>query len=254
MDYQLLVCTETGLWLNAWLIYLRWEKEEPHAWRRLLFIYGDARGASVTAVCRSQLSCRSTLLLFSICKVCKISSFLSSQKRPVPSDHSESLTPKKQRLLDQNMPLQSPSNGYLSSSMSRSSSAHGNTSLQRGSSTAQQSPDGLYQQNNLGESNSVPKPEPAQQPSFSPKHPRTEPEICTDQQLANGQHKKKSKKHKEKERERLKPEWVETSPDLKQNQKNINGGLKGLKLKFWCRGAKCDPGPQNQSEIKRVYL
>lgn len=208
---------------------------EDHVWRRLLFIYGDAGGASVTAVCRSQLSCRSTLLLFSICKVCKISSFLSSQKRPVPSDHPESQTPKKQRLLDQNMPLQSPSNGHLNSSMSRSSSAHGNTSLQRGSSTAQQSPDGHYQRHKLSESNSVPKPEqpePAQQPSSSPKHPRTEPEICTDQQLANSQHKKKSKKHKEKERERLKPEWVETSPDLKQNQENINGGLKGLKVKF----------------------
>lgn len=171
-------------------------------------------------------------MLFFICKVCKISSFLSSQKRPVPSDHPESQTPKKQRLLDQNLPLQSPSNGHLSSSMSRSSSAHGNTSLQRGSSTAQQSPDGLYQRHNLGEPNSMPKPEPAQQPPSSPKHPRTEPEICTDLQLANGLHKKKSKKHKEKERERLKPEWVETSPDIKQNQKNINGGLKGLKLKF----------------------
>lgn len=212
---------------------------EDHVWRRLLFIYGDAGGASVTAVCRIQLSCRSTLLLFSICKVCKISSFLSSQKRPVPSDHPESQTPKKQRLLDQNMPLQSPSNGHLNSSMSRSSSAHGNTSLQRGSSTAQQSPDGHYQRHKLSESNSVPnsvpkpeQPEPAQQPSSSPKHPRTEPEICTDQQLANSQHKKKSKKHKEKERERLKPEWVETSPDLKQNQENINGGLKGLKVIF----------------------
>uniref|UniRef100_A0A8C1V8F5 Si:ch211-13k12.2 n=1 Tax=Cyprinus carpio TaxID=7962 RepID=A0A8C1V8F5_CYPCA len=146
-----------------------------------------------------------------------------SMKRPVPSDHPESQMPKKQRLFDQNMPL------HLSSSMSRSSSAHGNTSLQRGSSTSQQSPDGHYQRHKLGESNSVPKPEqpePAQQPSSSPKRPRTEPEICTDQQLANGQHKKKSKKHKEKERERLKPEWIETSPDLKQNQENISGGLK----------------------------
>ncbi|XP_056111706.1 RNA polymerase II elongation factor ELL isoform X1 [Rhinichthys klamathensis goyatoka] len=149
-----------------------------------------------------------------------------SMKRPVPSDHLESQTPKKQRLLDQNMPLQSPSNGHLSSSMGRSSSAHGNTSLQRGTNTAQQSPDGLYQRHKLSESNSLPKPEqpePAQQPPSSPKHTRTEPEIRTDQQLANGQHKKKkSKKHKEKERERLKPAWAETSPDLKQNQENIN--------------------------------
>lgn len=163
----------------------------------------------------------------------KVSFFFYPQKRPVPSDHLESQTPKKQRLLDQNMPLQSPSNGHLSSSMGRSSSAHGNTSLQRGTSTAQQSPDGLYQRHKLSESNSLPKPEqpePAHQPPSSPKHTRTEPEIRTDQQLANGQHKKKkSKKHKEKERERLKPAWAETSPDLKQNQENINGGFKRLK-------------------------
>lgn len=45
---------------------------------------------------------------------------------------------------------------------------------------------------------------------------------CTKEQLTNNQHKKKkSKKHKDKERERLKDnqgsEWLETSPDLKQN-------------------------------------
>ncbi|XP_051580572.1 RNA polymerase II elongation factor ELL2-like isoform X2 [Myxocyprinus asiaticus] len=154
-----------------------------------------------------------------------------SMKRPVPSDHPESQTPKKQRLLDQNMPLQSPFNGHLSLSMGCSSSNHGNISLQSkleyGRSTSnQQSPDSLYQRHKLSESNSVPKPEPsapAQHPLSNPKHPRTETEICTDQQLANGQHKKKkSKKHKEKERERLKPEWAEISPDLKQNQENIN--------------------------------
>ncbi|XP_051953810.1 RNA polymerase II elongation factor ELL isoform X2 [Xyrauchen texanus] len=154
-----------------------------------------------------------------------------SMKRPVPSDHPESQTPKKQRLFDQNMTLQSPSNGNLSSSMGRSTSNHGNTSLQsklefgRSTKSAQQSPDSLYQRHKLSEPNSAPKAEPsvqAQQPLSSPKHPRTEPEIRTDQHLANGQHKKKkSKKHKEKERERLKPEWAETSPDLKQNQENI---------------------------------
>ncbi|XP_051513430.1 RNA polymerase II elongation factor ELL-like [Myxocyprinus asiaticus] len=155
-----------------------------------------------------------------------------SMKRPVPSDHPESQTPKKQRLFDQNMTLQSPSNGHLSSSMGRSASNHGNTSLRsklefgKSTKSAQQSPDSLYQRHKLSESNSAPKPEPsvpAQQPLSSPKHPRTEPEIRTDQHLANGQHKKKkSKKHKEKERERLKPEWAETSPDFKQNQENIN--------------------------------
>lgn len=152
----------------------------------------------------------------------------------MPSDHPESQTPKKQRLLDQNMTLQSPSNGHLSASTGRSSAAHGHASLVknefgRGTNNAQQSPNAHYQRNKLCESNSVPKQErsePAQRSPPSPKRAqiRTESEICTDQQLANGQHKKKkSKKHKEKERERLKPEWVETSPDLKQNQENING-------------------------------
>ncbi|TRY86949.1 hypothetical protein DNTS_021841 [Danionella cerebrum] len=131
-----------------------------------------------------------------------------SMKRPVPSDHSESQTPKKQRLLEQTITHQSPSNGHLSSSMGRSSS--GSTSLQRGSSTAHQSPDDPYTPHKP----SVPNPVPS-----SPKLPKTEVQICPEQQLTNGQHrKKKSKKHKEKERERLKTEWLETSPDLKQKE------------------------------------
>lgn len=48
--------------------------------------------------------------------------------------------------------------------------------------------------------------------------------LFPDQEFTNGQHKKKrSKKHKDKERERLKPDWIETSPDLKQNQENLKG-------------------------------
>lgn len=50
---------------------------------------------------------------------------------------------------------------------------------------------------------------------------------CTQQQLHNSQHrKKKSKKHKEKERERLKSdkgaEWLQSSPDLKQNPEKLD--------------------------------
>ncbi|XP_047218262.1 RNA polymerase II elongation factor ELL2-like [Girardinichthys multiradiatus] len=50
---------------------------------------------------------------------------------------------------------------------------------------------------------------------------------CTQQQLNNSQHrKKKSKKHKEKERERLKDdkgaEWLQLSPDLKQNPDKLD--------------------------------
>lgn len=58
----------------------------------------------------------------------------------------------------------------------------------------------------------------------SSKLPHTDMSICTDQQFPTGQHKKKkSKKHKDKERERLKPEWIETSPDLKKSQENLKG-------------------------------
>ncbi|XP_030622281.1 RNA polymerase II elongation factor ELL [Chanos chanos] len=156
-----------------------------------------------------------------------------SVKRPVPSDHSESQTPKKQRVSDHSLPLQSPSNGHhLNSSAGRNSTSNGNSSLQtktefeRANSSIQESPNNPYQQHKLGEANRTPKVERLEAeraPKPSPNPSRTEPPICTDQQLANGQHKKKkSKKHKEKERERLKTDWVETSPDLKHNQENLN--------------------------------
>ncbi|XP_036417646.1 RNA polymerase II elongation factor ELL2 [Colossoma macropomum] len=154
-----------------------------------------------------------------------------SVKRPVPSDHLESQTPKKQKLLDQNLPLQTPSNGHLSSSIGHNSSGPGSSSvlnkteLEKTNNSVQGSPNGLYQRHKLSESNGIHKSERLEPESpvlASSKPARTEPPICTDQQLANSQHKKKkSKKHKEKERERLKPEWVETSPDLKHNQENL---------------------------------
>ncbi|XP_026860387.1 RNA polymerase II elongation factor ELL [Electrophorus electricus] len=154
-----------------------------------------------------------------------------SVKRPVPSDHTESQTLKKQRLLDQNSLLQT-SSSHLGSSMGRSSSAPGSSSLQkkteleRTSNSVQETLNGLYQRHKLSEANGVHKserPDPEPTVSASPNPPRTEFPLCTDQQLANGQHKKKKpKKHKEKERERLKPDWVETSPDLKHNQEKLN--------------------------------
>ncbi|KAL6479222.1 hypothetical protein MHYP_G00126550 [Metynnis hypsauchen] len=145
-----------------------------------------------------------------------------SVKRPVPSDHLESQTPKKQK--------QTPSNGHLSSSIGHNSSGPGSSSVLNKTelektSSVQGSPIGLYQRHKLSESSGIHKSERLEPESpvlASSKPPRTELPICTDQQLANSQHKKKkSKKHKEKERERLKPEWVETSPDLKHNQENL---------------------------------
>lgn len=155
-----------------------------------------------------------------------------TQKRPFPSELSDCQTPKKQRLLDHSLPLQSPSNGHLGPIGARSSSGPGNTSVQtktefeRTNNHVQGSPNGLYTRHKLGCSSSIPKLERTEPvPAVpSPKAPQTEPSICTDQQLANGQHKKKkSKKHKDKEREHLKQDWIENSPDLKQNQEHFNG-------------------------------
>lgn len=97
------------------------------------------------------------------------------------------------------------------------------------SSSIQDSQNGLYPRHNHSHSepNGTPKPERLQPDgpvTESPKPPRTDPPVCTEQPLSNGQHKKKkSKKHKDKEREHLKPEWVETSPDLKHHQENLSG-------------------------------
>ncbi|XP_034734147.1 RNA polymerase II elongation factor ELL [Etheostoma cragini] len=154
-----------------------------------------------------------------------------SVKRPLPSDPSNGQTPKKQRLLDQCLPVQSPSNGDYSANGARSSSSHGNSRVQikldfdKTNNHLQGSPNGLYSPHKLSGSSNVPKlerTEPAPT-APSPKPPHTDQHtICTDQLFTNVQQKKKrSKKHKDKERERLKPDWIETSPDLKQNRENL---------------------------------
>ncbi|KAM9854534.1 RNA polymerase II elongation factor ELL [Aulostomus maculatus] len=153
-----------------------------------------------------------------------------SVKRPLPSDPSNCQTPKKQRLLDHCLPMQSSSPEDYGTAGARSSSNHGNTAVHiktefdKTNSHLQGCQNGLYSPHKLSGSSPVPKlerTEPAPN-ALSPKLPHTDASICTDQQFTNGQHKKKrSKKHKDKERERLKPDWIETSPDLKQNQENL---------------------------------
>lgn len=136
------------------------------------------------------------------------------------------------------MLLQSPSHGDYSTNVARSSSSHRNSSAQikiefdKTNNHHQGSPNGLYSPHKLSVSSAIPKLERTE-PALtapSPKPPHIDTSICTDQQqFTNGQHKKKrSKKHKDKERERLKPDWIETSPDLKQNQENLkdHGGEK----------------------------
>ncbi|XP_062861372.1 RNA polymerase II elongation factor ELL2 [Trichomycterus rosablanca] len=155
-----------------------------------------------------------------------------SVKRPVPSNHQEPQTPKKQRLIDNTSPFQTPSTGHLGTSLGHGSSGTGGSRLTNEielekTNCVQQNHNSHYQLHKLDETNNGHKhgqlePEPLM--STSPKFSQTEPTICTDQQLANSQHKKKkSKKHKEKEQECLKRvEWVETSPDLKHYQENVN--------------------------------
>ncbi|KAM3609090.1 uncharacterized protein V6R79_009632 [Siganus canaliculatus] len=156
-----------------------------------------------------------------------------SVKRPLSLDPSSYQTPKKQRLLDnQYLPLQSPSHGESGTNGARSSSTNGNSSAQiklefdKINSHLQGSPNRLHSPHKVSGSSMLPKVERTQPapPAPSSKLPHTVESICNDQQFTNGQHKKKrSKKHKDKERERLKPDWIETSPDLKQNQENLKG-------------------------------
>ncbi|XP_057692222.1 RNA polymerase II elongation factor ELL2 [Corythoichthys intestinalis] len=141
-----------------------------------------------------------------------------SVKRPLPLDQSNCQTPKKQRLTDHCLPRQSPSHRDYGTN---NAGAHDKTNNH-----LQACPNGLHSPHKLSGSSTTPKAErtePAPK-ALTPKTPHMDPTVCTEQQLPNGQHKKKkSKKHKEKERERLKPEWIETSPDLKKNQDNLKG-------------------------------
>lgn len=150
----------------------------------------------------------------------------------MPSESSNCQTPRKQRLLDPCLPLQSPSHGEYSTDGVRSSSNHGNSSVQvkldfdKPNNHLQGSPNRLYSPHNLSRCSNIPKVERTEPAPTAPssKLPHNDTSVCTDKQFANGQHKKKrSKKHKDKERERLKPGWIETSPDLKQNQGNLKG-------------------------------
>ncbi|XP_017261559.1 RNA polymerase II elongation factor ELL [Kryptolebias marmoratus] len=153
-----------------------------------------------------------------------------SAKRPLTLDPSNIQTPKKQKLSGDRLPLQSPSRPDCGPNGARSSFSHENTCVEiksefdKTSGRLQGSPNGLYSPHKLGAPpafSKLERTEPA--PTCpSPKSPPSDPSRCAEQPLANGQHKKKkSKKHKDKERDRLKPDWIETSPDLKQNQENL---------------------------------
>lgn len=152
------------------------------------------------------------------------------QKRTLLPDPLNCQTPKKQKLSDQCLPQQSPcrdyhTNGSCSSSKHRNTSTHIKVELDKTNNHFQSSPNGLYSPHKPGglTTTTTPKQERTG-PTSAPAVPRPtlKESICT--VFTNSQHKKKrSKKHKDKERERLKEDWIETSPDLKQNQENLKG-------------------------------
>uniref|UniRef100_A0A3Q2TUW8 RNA polymerase II elongation factor ELL n=1 Tax=Fundulus heteroclitus TaxID=8078 RepID=A0A3Q2TUW8_FUNHE len=155
-----------------------------------------------------------------------------SVKRSLALGPSNSQTPKKQRLSEHCLPLQSPSHADCGTNGARTTTSHGNacaaakTEPDITNNHLQGNPDGLCSPHKLSAPSALSKLEGTEPactlPSPQPRHNGTS--ICTEQQLSNGQHKKKrSKKHKDKERDRLKPGWIETSPDLKQNQENHKG-------------------------------
>ncbi|XP_012710520.3 RNA polymerase II elongation factor ELL [Fundulus heteroclitus] len=155
-----------------------------------------------------------------------------SVKRSLALGPSNSQTPKKQRLSEHCLPLQSPSHADCGTNGARTITSHGNacaaakTEPDITNNHLQGNPDGLCSPHKLSAPSALSKLEGTEPactlPSPQPRHNGTS--ICTEQQLSNGQHKKKrSKKHKDKERDRLKPGWIETSPDLKQNQENHKG-------------------------------
>ncbi|KAK9542498.1 hypothetical protein VZT92_000356 [Zoarces viviparus] len=156
-------------------------------------------------------------------------------KRPVPFDSLEKLALKRQRPAGQKLQQQPTVNGTLNNkghdiaAPMLSPSFHTKTEFQRTSNhTGNQSSlpgshNGFPVMHKLPSTSDTPVSESSdQEPKVSSHQPPQGDSDCAHQQLANSQHrKKKSKKHKDKERERLKDnkgcEWLETSPDLKQN-------------------------------------
>ncbi|XP_023267795.1 RNA polymerase II elongation factor ELL2-like [Seriola lalandi dorsalis] len=163
-------------------------------------------------------------------------------KRPVPFDSLQRLAVKRQKLVDQRLQQQPTINGLLNKKGESANanptldpSLHIKTEFQRTTNhTSNQtgSPgghNGFLLMPKLSSTPNTPVSESREQePKLNSHQPPQGDSDCTHQQLANNnQHrKKKSKKHKDKERERLKvnqgSDWLETSPDLKQNPDKLD--------------------------------
>ncbi|XP_008298363.1 RNA polymerase II elongation factor ELL-like [Stegastes partitus] len=162
-------------------------------------------------------------------------------KRPVPSDSLERLAVKRQKLTDQRLQQQPSVNGLLNNkaghnnaNLTLNPSFHTKTEFQR-TSNHPENQNGLSGSHNgfplihkLSSTSDGPVSESrVQEPKGSSLQPPQCDSDCAKQQLTNSQHKKKkSKKHKDKERERLKDnqgsDWINTSPDLKQNPDKLD--------------------------------
>uniref|UniRef100_A0A3B3TGW7 Mediator of RNA polymerase II transcription subunit 19 n=2 Tax=Poecilia latipinna TaxID=48699 RepID=A0A3B3TGW7_9TELE len=158
-------------------------------------------------------------------------------KRPVPLDSQERLAAKRQKLTDQRL-HQSAAKG-----LTNTKGAHDNATV-----TFDPSLLSVAEPQRIGGIPGDPSSLTVAQSGFPFEHGPADGHIsekreqdaninklktsqgdsdCTQQQLHNSQHrKKKSKKHKEKERERLKSdkgaEWLQSSPDLKQNTEKLD--------------------------------
>ncbi|KAM7406367.1 hypothetical protein PAMP_000747 [Pampus punctatissimus] len=176
-------------------------------------------------------------------------------KRPVPSDSLERITVKRQRLADQRLQEQPAVNGLLNNKGGHDNvtptlnpSFHTKTEFQRTSNhTGNQNGlpgghNGFPLMHKLSSTSDTPVSETREQePKVNGHQPPQGESDYAHQQLANSQHrKKKSKKHKDKERERLKDnpgsEWLETSPDLKQNMDKLDG-ISSLTLEVFVYGS-----------------
>ncbi|XP_029952426.1 RNA polymerase II elongation factor ELL-like [Salarias fasciatus] len=162
-------------------------------------------------------------------------------KRPVPSDSLERLAFKRQKITDQRLQQQPAGNvfsnskgGHTIATPTLNPSFHTKTEFQRTSNHPEEQNsllgghNGFTPLHKLSSSSGRPVSETREQePKVNSLQPSQRDADCTQEPLANGQHrKKKSKKHKDKERERLKDgldsEWIKTSPDLKQNPDKLD--------------------------------
>ncbi|KAL7405751.1 hypothetical protein ABVT39_006617 [Epinephelus coioides] len=161
-------------------------------------------------------------------------------KRPMPSDPMDSLAVKRQKLVDQRLQQQPAVNGLLNNkghdiaAPTLNPSFHTKTEFQRTNNhTGNQNglPGGhsgfplMHKLSNT--SDTCVSESREKEPKVSSHQPPQGDSDCSYQQHTSSQHrKKKSKKHKDKEREWIKDnkgsEWLETSPDLKQNPDKLD--------------------------------